>query len=46
MTTQTTKTTPIQDELAQAQAAYQACGFANAMLDPAHGRMLFWSKAL
>ncbi|MGY5330579.1 GNAT family N-acetyltransferase [Pseudomonas protegens] len=31
---------------AQAQAAYRACGFANAMLDPAHGRMLFWSKAL
>ncbi|KAF0866707.1 GNAT family N-acetyltransferase [Pseudomonas sp. LD120] len=30
----------------RAQAAYQACGFANAMLDPAQGRMLFWSKAL
>lgn len=31
---------------ARAQAAYQACGFADARLDPAHGRMLFWSKAL
>ncbi|PUA47598.1 GNAT family N-acetyltransferase [Pseudomonas protegens] len=31
---------------ARAQAAYQACGFADAKLDPAHGRMLFWSKAL
>ncbi|MFK3789330.1 GNAT family N-acetyltransferase [Pseudomonas piscis] len=31
---------------AKAQAAYRACGFADAMLDPVHGRMLFWSKAL
>ncbi|MDF2398608.1 GNAT family N-acetyltransferase [Pseudomonas sp. 3MA1] len=31
---------------ARAQAAYQACGFTDARLDPAHGRMLFWSKAL
>ncbi|WP_414158136.1 GNAT family N-acetyltransferase [Pseudomonas sp. BNK-45] len=31
---------------ARAQAAYQACGFADARLDPAHGRMLFWSKIL
>lgn len=31
---------------ARAQVAYQACGFADTQLDPAHGRMLFWSKAL
>ncbi|UMZ09230.1 GNAT family N-acetyltransferase [Pseudomonas sp. MPFS] len=31
---------------ARAQAAYKACGFASAMLDPAYGRMLFWSKSL
>lgn len=29
-----------------AQASYGKFGFAAGMLDPAHGRMLFWTKAL
>lgn len=31
---------------AVAQASYGKFGFAAAMLDPAHGRMLFWTKSL
>jgi ribosomal protein S18 acetylase RimI-like enzyme len=31
---------------AVAQAAYEKAGFAAGMFDPAHGRMLFWTKAL
>ncbi|CRM72653.1 GNAT family acetyltransferase [Pseudomonas sp. 2822-15] len=29
-----------------AQAAYRKFGFDDSIFDPAHGRMLFWSKAL
>lgn len=31
---------------AVAQAAYRKFGFDDSVFDPAHGRMLFWSKAL
>jgi hypothetical protein len=29
-----------------AQAAYRKFGFDDSIFDPAHGRMLFWSKPL
>lgn len=31
---------------AVAQASYRKFGFDDAMLDPIHGRMLFWNKTL